>query len=123
VPEQEGPQFDHLAVEFPTDRITFGQMRRAEPQDFGPQHFDKLKGCDTFATHSWELMAARKAFAAAAGLPDPHPGVDRGQIISTLNDAYKEYGLSTGLEMTRQLVRDLESAVANQGRAMGGKGR
>jgi hypothetical protein len=60
------------------------------------------------------MTLAKKAFAAAAGLPDPHPDDDRRESIIMLNEDYRRFGISTGLEQTRRLVSGFEAEAARQ---------
>jgi hypothetical protein len=119
------PGFDPAAIVFPSDAITLGQMRRHDPEVFT---FDRLTDAhadsiDAVATHGLELVLAERSYARAAGLSDPHPGDNRSETISMLNDAYKEYGLSTGMQQTRQLVREFEAQAARQAENLRGRPR
>ncbi|NUQ12169.1 MAG: hypothetical protein HUU26_07585 [Gemmatimonadaceae bacterium] len=100
-------------------------MRRHDPEVFT---FDRLTDAradsiDAVATHGLELVLAERSYARAAGLSDPHPGDNRTETISLLNDAYKEYGLSTGMQQTRQLVRDFEAQAIRQAEKVRGRSR
>jgi hypothetical protein len=67
-----------------------------------------------FATIWLERVLAEKAFAAAAGLPDRHADDDRDGLIEDLHADYRRYGISQGLNQTRELVRRFESVAAAQ---------
>ncbi len=120
----KAPRLNLTVIDFPSDRITFGQIRRYEPDllDEGNILKSDLSALDVIAIHYIEQNWARKVFAKAAGLPDPEPGMARQDTVDELNRAYKEYGISSGLNETRELVRRFESAAAAQGRAAGGPG-
>ncbi len=119
------PGFDPAAIAFPSDAITLGRMRRHDPEVFT---FDRLTDAradsiDAVATHGLELALAESAFARAAGVSDPHDQHWQKEYRSLLNDAYKEYGLSTGMQQTRQLVRDFEEQAARQAENLRGPSR
>lgn len=79
-------------------------------------------GIDAIVTHRWELRLAEKAFAEVLGLPNPLPNDDR-RIVEMLNRGYKLFGVSSGIQQTWQLVRDFESAAAEQARGIAGRSR
>lgn len=115
-PEQADPSLDAAAIEFPTDRLTFRQMRNFQPRIFTSSGLKRASasGIDAVAVHMYELTLAEKTFARAAGIPDPDPGISRAEAVSMLGRAYRDYGLSSGPAQTRQLVRDIEQAVLRQ---------
>jgi hypothetical protein len=119
------PRFDPTGIKFPSDAITLGQMRAREPGLFRPPALDRLgaTGIDAIATHRWELRLAEKAFAEVLGLPNPIPNDDRRSVVEMLNRAYKLFGVSSGIQQTWQLVRDFESAAAEQARGIAGRSR
>ncbi|MCL4211439.1 MAG: hypothetical protein HRU76_09905 [Phycisphaeraceae bacterium] len=99
-------------------------MRAREPTLFRPPVLDRLgaTGIDTIATHRWELRLAEKAFAEVLGLPNPLHDDGR-SLVEMLNRAYKLFGVSSGIQQTWQLVRDFESAAAEQARGIAGRSR
>jgi hypothetical protein len=109
-------------IAFPTDQITIGQLRQRQPQlftekgIFGPARkgYSARGQIDAFTAMESERRLAQKAFAAAAGQPDPHPDVDRMEERRYLNEEYVAYGLSSGPQQTNQLIRDIESSAARQ---------
>jgi hypothetical protein len=120
------PGFDPAAITFPSDAITLGQMRRHDPEAFSS--FSRLMNAradeiDAIGTHGMELVLAESAFARAAGVSDPHAQHWQEEYRSLLNDAYKEYGLSTGIQQTRQLVREFEAQAARQAENLRGRSR
>lgn len=123
--ETKAPQFDPTGLRFPTDVITLGQMRAREPGLFRPNAMDRLRAreIDAIVTHRWELRLAEKAFAEVLGLPNPLPNDDRRSVVEMLNRAYKLFGVSSGIQHTWQLVRDFESAAAEQARGIAGRSR
>jgi hypothetical protein len=115
--------FDPIPIPFPSDAITLAQMRRRDPQLFTRETLMKSGCLDAFATYCFEYTLAANAFAKALGQPDPYPRSDRAGFISALNDAYKEYGLSTGMQQTRLLIRNLETAAIKQAQKSRGASR
>jgi hypothetical protein len=124
---QPDSPFDISQVAFPTDRLTLGDIRKRQPHLFTglfgasePRYH--LSDLQIFATLSVERVLAKRAFAAAAGLPDPHPlgsssaMFTRQEGVWMLNDDYKRYGLTAGLHQTREMVRRFEAAAAALGR-------
>lgn len=120
------PGFDPTAIAFPSGAITLDQMRRHDPEAFST--FSRLMDAraddiDAIGTHCMELALAESAFARAAGISDPHHQHWQKEYRSLLNDAYKEYGLSTGMQQTRQLVRDFEAQAIRQAEKVRGRSR
>ncbi len=70
-----------------------------------------------------EESLARRAYAAAIGRKEAHFLADHHETIEMLHDAYREYGLSGGIEETKQLVRDIEVAAVAQAKKALGKSR
>jgi hypothetical protein len=93
-------------------------MRRKEPNAFERHALDSGEPaqCDAFAVLSIEIRVAERAFAAALGLPDPYPAeiYAKSDDMRQLNDAYQEYGLSTGIWQTEELVRAVERQATRQ---------
>lgn len=119
------PKLDPARIQFPTDAVTLSQMRQHDPSAFT---YDALTentahSIDVLATHCFELILASKTFAKALNLPDPYEGTDRTEIVAMLNEAYKEYGLSTGMQQTRQMARNIEAEAARQAERFGGRHR
>lgn len=117
------PRLNHAAIAYPLDRITFGQMRRREPELFDHVVMNIQGRIEALATHVFEQVLAEKAFARHLALPDPYPRFDRSEILSALNDSYKEHGISTGMQQTRQLAREIEAAAARQAEPFAGQSR
>ena len=126
MPELE-PHFEKIA--FPTDRITIGDLRRvyaseiAEDAKTWNKQFASSRlltgraGTDMGSTLADERALANKAFLAALGRPD-NPVEDREEMIRSLARDYVRFGLASGLEHTRQLVRTFEAAAAAQAQAL-----
>jgi hypothetical protein len=114
--EKNEEGLDPSKIDFPLDSVTFGRMRRFYPRALSGAQLDHARAAeiDLIAAHCFELSLAERAFAKAAGHPDPHPVADRREDIATVNAAYKLYGLSSGMQETKQLVRTIETAAAKQ---------
>jgi hypothetical protein len=69
---------------------------------------------DVVAAHAFEIRVAERAFAIAAGLPDPFPTRSRESDVDALDEAYRVYGLSSGVQATRHLVREIEASARAQ---------
>lgn len=104
------------AIAFPTDAITLGHMRRKEPALFTWTGLDSdaIANIDAVSTLKLECRLARMAFAKACGIEDPHPEVDRGAFTELLDEAYQEYGISTGSKMSQELIKCFEKTAAAQ---------
>lgn len=121
MPAKERPlKLDLAAIDFPSDKVTLGEMRRLEPSMFVPGKFFQwhLDDVGIISTLDVEMVLAETAFAKRAKLPNPHPEVARSEAIAWLNDGYKECGLSSGLQQTKLLVREIESAAIRQAEQM-----
>jgi len=70
-----------------------------------------------------EAQLIDKAFQSALGKPDPHPQNSRDELIESLVDDYKFFGLASGRQHTAQLVRDFEATATAQAKAQLGPGR
>jgi hypothetical protein len=61
-----------------------------------------------------EEMIAEKAFARNKGLPDPFAKNDRESLVGELDSLYRKFELSTGRNVTEELVRRFENHIAQQ---------
>lgn len=110
---------DWVSIDLPTDAITLGQMRRAEPGTFHTDDLiekNTLTGLQATAACALECILVKKSFAAAVGMPDPHPDWSREEAVELLDRAYRRLSLSEGRRATNELVRRLESAAVTQAR-------
>ena len=119
------PTLDITRIDFPTDHLTIGHLRRLQPDpdvhSFAAGDLEKMLEVGVMPSMDVEQTLAQKAFAQAAGQPDP--GEDRLDLIRMLNDEYRRLKLSTGIHQTRQLVRDFEKAAAAQAKEYLGQSR
>lgn len=126
---QSDPQLDHATMHYPTDSVRVGQLRDRFPELFNGKALYKNElnsaTLDIVATMFIEQKLAAKAFAKAAGLPDPDPEplVNRREALRMLDEDYRRYRISSGPQQTRELVRAFEAAAAKQGKAARGHSR
>ncbi len=117
---------DLSSIEFPTDRITLGQMRRLEPglmtsgREMANQH---LINADAICTMAIEQRLAKQAWAQAIGMPGVDRLDEREDDLAHLNEIYTMYGLSSGENQTQEMVRRFETEAARLGRLSVGEGR
>ncbi len=120
-------QFDLSKIEFPTDRLTVGELRKRQPRlfDLLIHRSHNLNSVLVTATMAVEQELAFKAFARAAGLPDPDPNLvtSPSELMRMLDQDYRRQGISMGYQQTKQMVREFEKAAAAQGRASRGASR
>jgi len=112
------------ALDLPSDRITFGQVRRAHPDCFDTYQKSSersISSLNVAATIATELILARNAYAKAKGLPPykPMDQKERRREIDGLDADYCEFGISTGPRQTFELIRKLERDSANQAKQSG----
>ena len=69
-----------------------------------------------------ERHLAQKAFDKVLGRSEPYPQESRESLVENLSDDYALFGLSSGKNLTEQIVRAFEDAAAAQGRTHLGKG-
>lgn len=114
---------DHESIDFPSDRITLGQMRRLEPRLFDAEHLrnDSAAQAEGHSVYSIELRLAQDALDSALGLPASGSGFSREWWVEVLDEAYQRYGVSSGTHQARKLVRAIESAGASQAERRGRK--
>jgi hypothetical protein len=112
--------YDRLKL--PSDRITLGQMRLQEPNLFTRENPNGILDAEGISLQRIEQELAEWAFAAAAGR-SPEPIDDRPEVIEILTRGYQRYGLSSGMNQARELVRQLEAEAAQQGARIAGKSR
>ena len=119
------PDVDHTLIDFPSDRITLGQMRKREPNLFerASLEVESPAQAEGHSLYSIELRLAERAFAAAAGHPLEEGSFDREWYLEVLDDAYQRYGLSSGTHETRELVRAFEAKAAEQAKQHRNRGR
>lgn len=116
MPQRISPRLDLSAIRFPTNRVTIAQMRSEQPGVFAEDYLraEHLSDLNVVATIRIEIELAETAFAKALGLPEPRPHESQAGRVSRLNEDYKRYGISTGIQATRQLAREIETAAVEQ---------
>jgi hypothetical protein len=108
------PEIDFSQLSFPSDKLTIGAIRAAQPFRF---RGDDANFMDISGLITAERWLARKAYAAALGQPDPYGDsdmTDRAGVIAALADEYARLGLSSGAMHTREIVRAFETEAAEQ---------
>jgi hypothetical protein len=107
---------DTVRLALPSDRVSLRDIRRQIPDILSPRGLKALNllPAQIVRAQEMELALAARAFARAAGVPDPHPHLDRDEVLTYLNAQYIRYGLSTGLSETGRLVKALEVASSQQ---------
>ena len=108
-------------IEVPSDNITLGAIWRREPGLFSYEAIAQgaAGAAGAISILAWETLLAENAFAAACGAKHPHPDVSEAGLIQLLNDSYKAYGISHGMNETRAMVRRFLGAVEKQARSIG----
>lgn len=107
-------QIDYGKLSFPSDALTIGMIRKAVPELFAqddPEFFqDGFASVEVSGMLHSERILAHRAFASAAGRPDPYPDeAGRQEMIKMLAESYKLFGLASGRQHTEQLVRAVEA--------------
>lgn len=117
---------DLSSIEFPTDRITLGQMRLLEPglmSSGSAMAKQPLINADAICTMAIEQRLAKQAWAQAIGMSGVDRLDERDEDLEHLNEIYKMYGLSSGENQTQEMVRRFETEAARLGRLSIGEGR
>ena len=110
-------------LSLPTDRLTLGDLRRIDRRAFTAEGIDKcwLSDVSVFATLHNELSLAEKAYANAAGNPDPFPSDDPRELAEALKQEYVQFGICGGMAEAEELIRGFTRAAAQQGRPTKGR--
>ena len=112
------PGLDVGLLAFPSDGLSLAAVRRHCPA-YVPGEVTAYPDGDLDAALSrllrLERAVARRAYAEAAGLPPAQDGFGTAvEILSVLAHEYRLFGIAPGIVATRQLVRRIESAAAEQ---------
>lgn len=112
---------DWNKLEFPSDRLTVGAIRRLHPGVFTrrPDHgiSEPLILLLAFDILSNEMDLAALAFAKATGSAPPDLLVTRQEIIQVLLADYETVGLGEGAASRQALIQKIESDAAAQARS------
>lgn len=114
---QELPTLDLALLEFPSDKVRLGEMRRHEPRLFTRDSLPATQAADLEACDAWltELALAEKAFDRACGNSHGRYASDsRSRMVNQLDTFYRKYGISMGQRETQELIRRLESQAREQ---------
>jgi hypothetical protein len=118
------PKIDWSRIDLPSGRITFKQICDDMNLQDKPQcgAFLKFGAFDVRDILYDERMVVERAFANALGHGTGNYA-RRSAYLESLNDAYVHYGLSTGMEVTKQLVQNIESQATVLANGLFGRGR
>jgi hypothetical protein len=136
------PVFNCTKVQFPTDRLTVGDLRRLFPEHFDSETPDYVvffplegeppKGSVAFSDmlhHERRLaqIAFEDALIAAKGVADTPVAQrwleeERREKTAILESAYQQFGLASGPEAARLMIRQFFQDAAAQVSGLG-KGR
>jgi hypothetical protein len=109
---------DLSGIDFPSDRVTIGQIRREQPEyfeDYLPAQDHGLSALNIASTVAMEVSLAKNAYSKATG--GAHDRIStsvRRERIEALHDDYVDYGISNGLAQTKELIRALERDAVKQ---------
>jgi len=127
MPDEIVPQCEAATIRFPSDAITLGAMRRAQPDLFsvGGMLNGAVADSDALSVLRREIKLAEKAFAAALWLSDPFPAEmdHRDELIKDLSEAYSAYGISTGPQASLELIKGIEAEAVAQSKKWSGRMR
>jgi hypothetical protein len=129
--ERPQPQIDFTKIDFPSDGLTVGTLRRVHPEQIDTGDDIDLFSKDyggAAGDHVTGMLGAERDFATAAfnralGIPPPAP-LDKSMLevyIKSITDDYIRYGIATGPHHAEQLVRGIESQATEQARQRGGR--
>ena len=128
------PKIDFTKIDFPTDKVTIKDVRRAYKLSYDVWMEDRIanNGRDneptpvTLDTHLHDLMDYERHFAEnmfkkALGLHDPNLGYfGYASAIESFSAQYIELGLASGDHQVSELVRGVErQAVAQANQYLG----
>jgi hypothetical protein len=103
------PRLDLLKIDFPTDNLTIKAIRQRFPQvDAGNFGDIELSGM-----LSLERDLAKAAFDEVLGRRTTSMSGEEEEMLSKI---YVRYGLASGLNHTKQLIRAVQQAAADQAR-------
>jgi hypothetical protein len=116
---------DWSKIEFPSDRLTVGTIRRRHPEVFTrPDHgiAESLIRLLAFDILSNEMDLAALAFAQSGGSAPPDLLVSRQEIVQTLLADYEAVGLGAGPASRQALIEKIESDAAILARSAENRG-
>jgi hypothetical protein len=121
------PQIDFSQIEFPSDRLTIRDLRRAFPHAFDlpgqEAHRSQERGYGRQSVGDAldgiidaERLLAGRAFKEALGEPysNDEAAQARWDIIEGLVSDYRRAGLASGEHQSNELIRGIESQAADQ---------
>jgi hypothetical protein len=114
---------DYTSINFPSDRITIADVRRAHPERFDAENgeaFEQTHDEPKFTLNLiiyLERLLARAAYERARGKAGDvlgEHGLDRDECVEELTKFFGTYRVAKGANHTEQLIRDIESQAAAQ---------
>ena len=121
--ESSIPKLNLYAISFPSDKLTLGQMRKLDQTVSGSGevfssseklHDARAAHIHSFIPLSYEMLLAEKAYAKSLGLSEPWPLTSRSELVGLLRQQWEEDGISSGPELSKQFIRDIEQAAIKQ---------
>ena len=115
-----GGKLDLTKMEFPSDQLTVGAIRRLDPEVFASRNHgedDYLGRLQFFQVLAHEMDLAVLAFAKAAGAPPPDLGVSREEFAQQLLIDYEKIGIGSGPASRQALLQKIESDAVAQARS------
>jgi hypothetical protein len=133
----EEPKIDFTQIQFPSDKLTIGMLRKAWPEtadidretDFGRAGYrsyvrQSLDGVLGEGLLDPERLLAERTFKAMLGLPIDEKRIDsRDVLIKDLRREYLFLGIARGKHEVRALIRSIEEQAEAQARQYGGRPR
>ncbi len=114
---------DYTSIDFPSDKLSVRDLRRAHPDQFDVEGEPRFFQPDGLAEEvvggmiGHERILARGAYEAVRGDPNylvNEYDVDRDTFIDELTAMYTPYGLASGPEAARLLIERFEAQAAGQ---------
>jgi hypothetical protein len=113
-------ELDLNKMEFPSDQLTVGAIRRLDHRVFAPRNHgvnDPLGRLQAFDILSNEMDLAVLAFAKATSAAPPDLGVSREEIVEQLLIDYEKIGIGAGPASRQALIQKIESDAVAQARS------
>lgn len=122
-PITHNPYFAKL--NFPSDNITIGQIRKDQPNLLLNAH-EAYEGWQELSVHSlvcMELQYAEHLWAKAMGEEVKPFYQPRDNLVRELNEFYRDFGISSGPKQTEEILRRFEKEISELAKEALGKGR
>ncbi|MEM7398092.1 MAG: hypothetical protein AAF354_04035 [Pseudomonadota bacterium] len=123
----QNSELDYTKIDFPTDQLTLGQIRRLSPEQCprgqvaaGTKLDDAVGSLEAWCEHN---IAENTYEHELRGMRGPVPDESEGGTLERLDKFYREMGWSSGLHQTKQIIRRFSEAVRQQAREARGRGK